>query len=39
MLIREVWESDPDYMQWLSDIDIKSDTLKVIRTVVSDFGK
>jgi DNA polymerase-3 subunit epsilon len=39
ILIREVWESDPDYMQWLSDTDIKNDTLKVIRTVVSDFGK
>jgi DNA polymerase-3 subunit epsilon len=39
MLIREVWESDPDYVQWMSGIDIQNDTLKVIRTVIPDFGK
>jgi DNA polymerase-3 subunit epsilon len=39
MLIREVWESDPDYVQWMFDAGIQHDTLKVIRTVIPDFEK
>lgn len=39
MLIREIWESDSDYVQWMLDAGIQDDTLKVIRTVIPDFGK
>ena len=38
-LIREILKSDPDYLQWMFEAGIQDDTLKVIRTVIPDFGK
>ena len=38
-LIREVWESDSDYVQWMLRAGIQDDAVKVIRTVIPDFGK
>jgi len=39
MLIREVAQAAPDYLQWMLTIDLPKDTMKVIRSVMPNFGK
>jgi DNA polymerase-3 subunit epsilon len=39
MLIREVEESDPSYLDWMFSLGLPEDTLGVIRGVLPDFGK
>ncbi len=39
MLIREVAESAPDYLDWMLSQGLPKDTIKVIRSVLPSFGK
>ena len=39
MLIREVEESDPNYLDWMVSVGLPADTIEVIRSVLPDFGK
>jgi DNA polymerase-3 subunit epsilon len=39
MLIREVEEKDPDYLDWMLSVGLPGDTIEVIRTVLPDFGR
>jgi DNA polymerase-3 subunit epsilon len=39
MLIREVEESDPDYLDWMLSLGLPEDTIKVIRSVLPEFGR
>lgn len=39
MLILEVAESAPDYLEWMLSTGLPNDTMKVIRSVLPDFGK
>jgi DNA polymerase-3 subunit epsilon len=39
MLIREVEERDPDYLDWMLSVGLPEDTIEVIRTVLPDFGR
>lgn len=39
MLIREVEESDPNYLDWMLSLGLPEDTIQVIRSVLPDFGK
>lgn len=39
MLIREVEESDPDYLDWMVSLGLPEDTTEVIRSVLPNFGK
>jgi DNA polymerase-3 subunit epsilon len=38
-LIQEVAQAAPDYLQWMLTIDLPQDTIKVIRSVIPNFGK
>jgi DNA polymerase-3 subunit epsilon len=39
MLIREVEESDPDYLDWMVSLGLPEDTIDVIRSILPEFGK
>ncbi len=39
MLIQEVAQAAPDYLQWMLTIDLPQDTIKVVRSVMPNFGK
>jgi DNA polymerase III subunit epsilon len=39
MLIREIEESDPDYLDWMVSLGLPEDTIEVIRSVLPDFGR
>lgn len=39
MLIREIAESDPDYLGWMMSLGLPKDTVEVIRSVVPNFDK
>jgi DNA polymerase III subunit epsilon len=39
MLIREIEETDPDYLDWMLSLGLPEDTIGVIRTVLPNFGK
>ncbi len=39
MLIREVEETDPDYLDWMLSIGVPEDTIQVIKSVLPGFGK
>ena len=38
-LIREVEESDPDYLDWMLSLGLPEDTVEVIRSVLPDFAR
>jgi hypothetical protein len=39
MSIQGVAQAAPDYLQWMLTIDLPQDTIKVIRSVMPNFGK
>jgi DNA polymerase-3 subunit epsilon len=39
MLIREIEETDPDYLDWMLSLGLPEDTIEVVRTVLPNFGK
>ena len=39
MLVQEVAQAAPDYLQWMLTTDLPQDTIKVIRSVMPKFGK
>jgi DNA polymerase-3 subunit epsilon len=39
MLIREIEESDPDYLDWMMSLGLPEDTVDIIRSVLPNFGK
>src|SRR5262249_34111793 len=38
-MIREVADSDPDYLEWMLSTDLPKDTIAVIRSILPNFGK
>jgi DNA polymerase III subunit epsilon len=39
LLIREIEEKDPDYLDWMLSVGIPEDSIDVIRTVLPQFGR